>query len=87
MKNILASLGAKKRTILSFAGVGDLILTCSSEKSRNYSFGYVIGSTKDKKKIDEYLSNNTVEGYNALKYVYTILNKKRRAPHGRPAME
>ncbi len=78
MKNILASLGAKKRTILSFAGVGDLILTCSSEKSRNYSFGYVIGSTKDKKKIGEYLSNNTVEGYNALKYVYTILNKKRK---------
>lgn len=76
MKNIIHALGGKKKTILSFAGIGDLLLTCSSTKSRNYSFGYIIGSTKDKEKINEYLKNNTVEGYYTLNSVYKMLQKK-----------
>ena len=76
MKNIIHALGGKKKTILSFAGIGDLLLTCSSVKSRNYSFGYVIGSTKDKEKIEEYLKNNTVEGYYTLNSIYKMLQKK-----------
>ncbi len=76
MKNIIHALGGKKKTILSFAGIGDLLLTCSSTKSRNYSFGYVIGSTKDNKKIEEYLNNNTVEGYYTLNSIYKMLQKK-----------
>ena len=76
MKEIIHILGGKRKTILSFAGIGDLMLTCSSSKSRNYSFGYVIGSTKDSKKIKEYLDNNTVEGYYTLNSVYKLLNKK-----------
>lgn len=76
MKNIIHVLGGKKKTILSFAGVGDLLLTCSSTKSRNFSFGYLIGSTKDQNKITEYLKNNTVEGYYTLNSVYKMLQKK-----------
>jgi len=76
MKNIIHHLGGKRKTILSFAGIGDLLLTCSSAKSRNYSFGYVIGSTKNKEKINEYLKNNTVEGYYTLNSVYKMLQKK-----------
>ena len=76
IKNIIHYLGGKKKTILSFAGIGDLMLTCTSTKSRNYSFGYVIGSTKDKEKIEEYLKNNTVEGYYTLDSVYRMLQKK-----------
>ncbi len=76
MKNILYALGGRKKTILSFAGVGDLLLTCSSPKSRNYSFGYLIGSTKNPQEIDEYLQNNTVEGYYTLNSVYKMLQKK-----------
>lgn len=76
MKHIIFALGGKKKTILSFAGIGDLLLTCSSNKSRNYSFGYVIGCTKDKDKIKEYLDNYTVEGYYTLNSVYKMLQKK-----------
>ena len=53
------------------------MLTCSSTKSRNFSFGYVIGNTKDTKKINEYLANNTVEGFYTLDTVYRMLKKKR----------
>ena len=73
---IIYYLGGKPKTILSFAGVGDLMLTCSSKKSRNYSFGYIVGSTKDTKKINKYLENNTVEGYSTLNTVYHMLKRK-----------
>lgn len=76
IKNIIYYLGGKKKTILSFAGVGDLLLTCSSKKSRNYSFGYVIGSTKDKKSIQEFLDTHTVEGYYTLSSVHKLLSLK-----------
>lgn len=76
IKDIIYYLGGNPKTILSFAGIGDLMLTCSSTKSRNFSFGYCIGSTKDAKKIKEYLINNTVEGYYTLDTIYRMLNKK-----------
>lgn len=76
MKNIIHALGGKRKTILSFSGIGDLLLTCSSIKSRNYSFGYVIGESRDPKKILEYLNNNTVEGYYTLNSIYNMLKKK-----------
>ena len=76
IKNLIHYMGGKKKTILSFAGVGDLLMTCMSTKSRNYSFGYVIGKTKDKKAIEKYLENNTVEGLNTLKTVLILLKRK-----------
>lgn len=38
------ALGAKPETLQGLAGLGDLILTCSSRQSRNYSLGVEIGS-------------------------------------------
>lgn len=37
------SLGAKLETIMGLAGMGDLILTCSDDQSRNRRFGLAIG--------------------------------------------
>ena len=76
IKDIIYYYGGKPKTILSYAGVGDLMLTCSSTKSRNFSFGYIIGSNNSEEKIKKYLSNNTVEGYYTLSTVYHMLKKK-----------
>lgn len=76
IKNIIYYLGGKPKTILSFAGVGDLMLTCTSQKSRNFKFGYTIGKTKDKQKIDQFLMKNTVEGYYTVDVVYKLLKHK-----------
>lgn len=43
MARLAAALGAQKETLLGLCGVGDLMLTCSSLQSRNYSLGYRLG--------------------------------------------
>ncbi len=35
--------GARPETLVGLSGLGDLILTCSSTQSRNYSFGMALG--------------------------------------------
>ena len=35
--------GAKAETLAGLSGLGDLILTCSSPQSRNFSFGIALG--------------------------------------------
>lgn len=70
IKELLYKLECNPKTILSFAGIGDLMLTCSSPKSRNYQFGILLGKNSTKEEIQDYLSKNTVEGY------YTLLSIK-----------
>ncbi|WP_349573227.1 NAD(P)H-dependent glycerol-3-phosphate dehydrogenase [Azotobacter salinestris] len=43
MTRFAARLGANPMTFLGLAGVGDLIVTCTSPKSRNYQVGYALG--------------------------------------------
>ncbi|MBQ6498159.1 MAG: NAD(P)-dependent glycerol-3-phosphate dehydrogenase [Bacilli bacterium] len=76
MEEILKAFGSDQRTVMSFAGIGDLFLTCTSVKSRNYSFGQLIGEKKSKKTIDEYLNETTVEGYYTLESIYQLLKDK-----------
>lgn len=77
IKSLIGALGGNPKTILSFAGVGDILLTCTSTKSRNFSFGYLIGSGCSKEEIAAYLENTTVEGYYTLKSIYKLVRKKK----------
>lgn len=81
IKALIKTLGGNKKTILSFAGFGDLLLTCTSEKSRNYSLGKLIGEGTDRKIIDDYINNTTIEGLYTLKSIKKLLkNKKIKMP-------
>lgn len=77
IKELIHALGGKKKTILSFAGFGDILMTCTSPTSRNYSFGYLIGKGSSKKEIDEYLSKTTVEGMYTLKSIHKLVRRKK----------
>ena len=77
IKAIIHALGGSKKTILSFAGFGDILLTCTSEKSRNYTFGKLIGSNVSKEEIEEYKNNITVEGLYTLKSIHKLINNKK----------
>ncbi|MBQ3020621.1 MAG: NAD(P)H-dependent glycerol-3-phosphate dehydrogenase [Bacilli bacterium] len=76
IKALIYGLGGNKKTILSFAGVGDLLLTATSTKSRNYSYGVLIGKG-DLEGADKYVNENTVEGYYTLKSIYTLIRRKK----------
>lgn len=39
ISRLAAALGGKAETMMGLAGVGDLVLTCSNTKSRNFSYG------------------------------------------------
>ncbi len=43
MNRLTAAIGGKTSTLLSLAGVGDLVLTCTDNQSRNRRFGLAVG--------------------------------------------
>ena len=66
----------KSDTIFGLSGLGDLILTCNSLKSRNTIFGSLIAS-QQQISIEEHLkAQETVEGYFTVKAVKKIAEEK-----------
>src|SRR5690606_31992198 len=43
LRRLASALGARPETVMGLSGLGDLILTCSSEKSRNFAYGVALG--------------------------------------------
>lgn len=76
IKSLIKGLGSDGDTVLTYAGFGDLLLTATSEKSRNYSFGYLIGKGATKEEIKEYINNNTIEGLYTLKSINDLVKDK-----------
>lgn len=74
---LIKKLGGNEKTIMSFAGFGDILLTCTSNSSRNYTYGKMLGSGVSKKELDSYLNNTTVEGVYTLKSIYGLIKSKR----------
>ncbi len=65
------SLGAHKDTFAGLAGVGDLIVTCTSMHSRNRRAGILIGQGKDAQTAMKEVGA-VVEGYYAAKSAYAL---------------
>ena len=55
------ALGAEAKTFLGLGGVGDLFLTCSSQKSRNFQVGYNLAQGESLEIIQKKLGS-TAEG-------------------------
>lgn len=72
IKEIIDTLGGNKKTILSFAGFGDILMTCTSPNSRNFTLGKILGSGKKEEAI-KYRENTTVEGLYTLKSIQKLL--------------
>lgn len=69
MSRFATRLGANPMTFLGLAGVGDLIVTCSSKLSRNYRVGYYIGEGDSLKQAIKRVGD-TAEGINTLRMVH-----------------
>lgn len=67
-------LGGQTDTFMGLAGLGDLILTCTDNQSRNRRFGLAIGQGKNKQDIINEIGQE-IEGIAAAKETYTLANK------------
>jgi glycerol-3-phosphate dehydrogenase (NAD(P)+) len=56
LTTLATKMGAKPETLSGLSGFGDLVLSCTSPQSRNYSFGYQVGTVAD------FGQTKTVEG-------------------------
>ena len=75
MARLGVSLGANKDTFAGLAGVGDLIVTCTSMHSRNRRAGILIGQGKTAKEAMEEVGA-VVEGYYAAQSAWELCRKQ-----------
>ncbi len=68
------ALGAKKETFMGMAGLGDLVLTCTDNQSRNRRFGLLLGQGVG---VDEAIQQigQVVEGYRNAREVYNLATR------------
>lgn len=73
MARLGVCMGAKEYTFSGLAGIGDLVVTCTSQHSRNHRFGEKVGSGTP---VNQALSEvGTVEGYYAAELAYSLAKK------------
>jgi glycerol-3-phosphate dehydrogenase (NAD(P)+) len=68
------ALGAKRETLMGLAGLGDLVLTCTDDQSRNRRFGRALAAGKP---VDAAIAEigQVVEGYHAAKAVHEVAER------------
>jgi glycerol-3-phosphate dehydrogenase (NAD(P)+) len=71
MMRLGVALGAKRETLMGLAGLGDLVLTCTDDQSRNRRFGRALAAGQP---VDEAIAGigQVVEGYHAAKAVHAV---------------
>lgn len=70
------TMGGEEETLSGLSGMGDLILTCSSEASRNFSLGVKLGNGQTVTKATEGLKT-VAEGLHSAKAVLELSIKKK----------
>ncbi|AKJ43539.1 NAD(P)H-dependent glycerol-3-phosphate dehydrogenase [Pragia fontium] len=74
MSRLGAALGAEAATFMGMAGLGDLVLTCTDNQSRNRRFGIMLGEGKSVEEAQS-LIGQVVEGYRNTKEVWILAQR------------
>ena len=77
MRRLGAALGARTETLSGLSGLGDLLLTCGSQQSRNMSLGRALGEGRS---LDEFWASAAAvtEGVYTAQAVVQSLGRSRR---------
>src|SRR4030095_13948926 len=69
------ALGAQAETFMGLAGLGDLVLTCTDNQSRNPRFGVALAAGKS---VRDALAEigQVVEGYSAARAVHAVARRE-----------
>jgi len=74
MMRLGVALGARRETFMGLAGLGDLVLTCTDDQSRNRRFGLLLAAgAAPEHALSEI--GQVVEGYTAAKAVRTVATR------------
>lgn len=76
MTRLGTTLGAKAKTFIGMSGLGDLMLSCTDNQSRNRRFGMLLGQGIKIKKAQKIIGQ-TVEGFYNTKEVKILANKNK----------
>ena len=72
-KDLVTKLGGKESTSTCYGALGDILLTCNSKTSRNYSYGVLLYTNKNEAEV--YKKHYTVEGSIAISSLTKLLKK------------
>jgi glycerol-3-phosphate dehydrogenase (NAD(P)+) len=74
LRRLGQAMGAKGETFMGMAGLGDLVLTCTDNQSRNRRFGLALGKGAEVKEAMENIGQ-VVEGFRNTKEVYLLAQR------------
>lgn len=74
MTRLGEALGANSKTFMGLSGLGDLLLTCTDDKSRNRRFGLAVGRGIDQATAQRSIGQ-VVEGIETAKHVHTLATR------------
>jgi glycerol-3-phosphate dehydrogenase (NAD(P)+) len=67
--------GAQPETLMGLSGLGDLILTCSSDQSRNFMFGFEVGRGARPETIEN--TTGLAEGFHTASVLIEMANERK----------
>ncbi len=76
MTRLGLALGGRKETFMGLAGMGDLVLTCTDDKSRNRRFGLALAAGATPAKALESIGQ-VVEGFNGARAVHRVAQQRK----------
>jgi glycerol-3-phosphate dehydrogenase (NAD(P)+) len=74
MMRLGVKLGAQRETFMGLAGLGDLVLTCTDDQSRNRRFGMALGRGEMPARAQSAI-HQVVEGVSAARAVYDVAQR------------
>jgi len=74
MTRLGVAAGANRETFMGLAGLGDLVLTCTDDQSRNRRFGLALAAGRTPQQALAEIGQ-VVEGYTAAKAAYTVAQR------------
>ncbi len=74
MSRLVLALGGQSETVIGLAGLGDLVLTCTDDKSRNRRFGLLLGTGIDQESAKSQIGQ-VIEGLHNVEQVFQLAKK------------
>jgi len=76
MTRLGVALGAQRETFMGLAGLGDLVLTCTDDQSRNRRFGLLLAQGRSSEAARAEIGQ-IVEGYTAARALHEVATRER----------